>query len=176
MIETERLLIRAWRDEDREPFFRIHADPGVVRYIRPVPDQSASDALIEAQRALQASLGYCFWALERKADGAFLGFCGLRPGVPDSPIEQDVEMGWRLGSPFWGQGYAREAAGACLDWAFERLEAPRVVAITVSANTRSWRLMEKIGMARRADLDFLHPTLAEGHPLRRHITYAADRR
>ena len=137
--------------------------------------RAQSDAAVDRQIAAQAELGLCFWALERKPDGAFLGFCGLRPGVPGTPIADDLEIGWRLGRAFWGEGYAREAAAACLAWAFGEADAPRVAAITVAANTRSWRLMERLGMVRRPDLDFLHPTLAEGDPLRPHITYIAER-
>lgn len=74
-----------------------------------------------------------------------------------------------------GLGYAREAAAACLGWAFSEIEAPRVVSITVPANARSWGLMERLGMIRRPDLDFSHPTLPEGDPLRAHVTYVAER-
>jgi RimJ/RimL family protein N-acetyltransferase len=175
VIETQRLLIREWRDEDAEPFFRINSDAEVMRYIRPVPDRAESDAGIARQRGFQAEHGYCFWALERKGDGAFLGFCGLRPSVPATPIAGEIEIGWRLGRDHWGQGFAYEAAAACLAWAFDTLRAPRVVSITVAANERSWRLMERLGMVRRPDLDFLHPTLPDGDALRPHITYVAER-
>lgn len=175
VIETGRLLIREWRDTDADPFFAMNVDPEVMRHIRPVSTREESDAGIARQRQSQAEHGFCFWALERKEDGAFLGFCGFRPGVPETPIAADIEIGWRLGLGHWGKGYAREAASACLDWAFATLGAPRVVSITVAANTRSWGLMERIGMVRRADLDFLHPTLPEGDPLRPHIAYVKER-
>jgi len=175
MIETERLLIRPWREEDRDPFFAINSDPEVMRHIRPSTTRAESDAGVDRQLAAQAEHGFCFWALERKADGAFLGFCGLRPGVPETPIADDLEIGWRLGRAYWGEGYAKEAAAACIAWAFRVLEAPRVAAITVPANARSWGLMERLGMVRRPDLDFLHPALAEDDPLRPHITYLAER-
>jgi RimJ/RimL family protein N-acetyltransferase len=174
VIQTERLLIRPWRDADSAPFFAINSDPEVMRHIRVVASREESDAGIERQRQSQALHGFCFWALERRADGAFLGFCGLRRGVPATPIADDLEIGWRLGREYWGQGYAREAAAACLAWAFDEAGAPRVAAITVVANTRSWRLMERLGMIRRPDMDFLHPTLPEGDPLRPHITYIAE--
>jgi RimJ/RimL family protein N-acetyltransferase len=175
VIETERLSIRTWRDADREPFFRINSDAEVMRHIRAVATRDESDAAVERQRASQAEHGFCFWALERKEDGAFLGFCGLRPGVPATPIAGDVEIGWRLGREHWGRGYAGEAARACLAWAFRALQAPRVAAITVAANARSRQLMERLGMVRRADMDFLHPTLPEADPLRPHIVYLAER-
>jgi RimJ/RimL family protein N-acetyltransferase len=175
MIETPRLIVRPWRDADSEPFFAINSDPEVMRHIRPIADRAESDAGIARQHAAQAELGFCFWAIERKEDGAFLGFCGLRPSVPDSPIADDIEIGWRLGSLYWGQGYAHEAARASLDWAWANLDVPRIVSITVSANRRSWKLMQRLGMDRRPDLDFLHPTLADDDPLRPHIAYVAER-
>jgi RimJ/RimL family protein N-acetyltransferase len=175
IIETQRLIVRTWRDDDCEPFFRINSDPEVMRHIRPIPDRAESDAAVERQRASQAEHGFCFWALERKDDSALLGFCGLRPGVPDTPIADGLEIGWRLGRDHWGAGYAKEAAAACIAWAFRHTATPRVAAITVAANVRSWGLMERLGMVRRPDLDFLHPTLPEGHPLRPHITYVAER-
>ena len=176
MIETERLLMREWRAEDAAPFARINAEPEVRRYLGIEGTREESAEAIERQQALQARLGHCFWALERKEDGALLGFCGLRDGVPGSPVAEDVEIGWRLGLEYWGQGYAREAAAACLDWGFERLGVARIVSITVPANARSWRVMERIGMERRPDLDFLHPALPEGHALSAHITYVKERR
>lgn len=174
MIETERLLVRPWREGDAEPFAAINAEPEVGRYLGIAGTREESDAGIARQRAYQAALGHCFWAVERKEDGALLGFCGLKPGVPETPIANELEIGWRLGSAYWGKGYAREAAAACLEWAFGTLGVARVVSITVPDNVRSWGLMERLGMRRRPDLDFLHPGLPEGHPLRSHIAYAAD--
>lgn len=175
MIRTDRLILREWRDEDLEPFHHINSDPEVMRHISAVGGLAETAAAIERQRSLQALHGHCFWAIERSGDGVLLGFCGLRPGVPDTPIAADIEAGWRLGRAWWGQGYGREAASACFDWAFASLSVPRVVAITVPANRRSWGLMERLGMTRRPDLDFLHPTLPDGDPLKPHITYAKDR-
>jgi len=175
MIETVRLVLRGWRDEDAEPFFCINSDPEVARFLGPAPTREQSDASIARQRALQQTRGHCFWAMERKEDGLLLGFCGLKPGVEGTPIAEAVEIGWRLGRIFWGKGYAREAAEASLGWAWANLDVPRVASITVLDNRRSWGLMERLGMARRPDLDFLHPALAEDDPLRPHISYAKER-
>lgn len=175
MIETPRLLLRPWRDEDAGPFFLINSDPEVRRYLGIQGTREETDAAIARQRALQESAGFCFWAMVRKEDEALLGFCGLRPGVPDTPIARDLEIGWRLGTAYWGRGYAREAADVCMSWAFKAMSAPQVAAITVPANKRSWLLMERLGMTRRPDLDFLHPGLADGHPLKPHIAYILER-
>ena len=90
-------------------------------------------------------------------------------------IEGEIEIGWRLTCETWGQGYAREAAAATLAWAWSNLDAPSIAAITVPANRRSWGLMERLGMRRVVDGDFDHPDLAEGDPLRRHLTYRIQR-
>jgi len=172
MIETDRLRVRPWRDEDIEPFSILNSDPEVLRFLGIRGTRGESEAFVARQQAMQAELGHCLWALERKEDGALLGFCGVRPGVPGTPIAGDLEIGWRLGSAHWGQGYAREAASACLDWSFQSAGVPRVVAITVEGNARSRGLMGRLGMTRRPELDFLHPILPDGHELKPHITYA----
>ena len=82
-----------------------------------------------------------------------------------------MEIGWRLARAAWGRGYASEAASAALRWAFESLELDEVVSFTVPANTRSWKVMERIGMRRSPADDFDHPRLPEGDPLRRHVLY-----
>jgi RimJ/RimL family protein N-acetyltransferase len=175
MIETERLRVRAWRDEDIAPFSILNSDPEVLRYLGIRGTSEESRSFVARQRAMQAELGHCLWAVERKEDSALLGFCGVRPGVPDTPIDGELEIGWRLGSGYWGCGYAREAASACLDWSFDTAGVPRVVAITVEGNSRSRGLMDRLGMVRRPELDFLHPILPEGHPLKPHITYVKAR-
>jgi RimJ/RimL family protein N-acetyltransferase len=125
------------------------------------------------QNALLDAHGYCFWAIERKEDGAFLGFCGLKPGPEGTPLFGEVEIGWRLAPAGWGKGYAKEAAQASLAWAWDHLDAPQVAAMTVLANTRSWGLMERLGMYRVPEEDFIHPNAPEG--LNPHITYRIDR-
>jgi len=173
MIETARLVVRPWRDSDREPWAAMGRDPEVMRFLGSLQSRTETDAAVDRMMATQAEFGHCFWAVERREDGAFLGFCGLKPGK--APIDGEIEIGWRLGSTYWGKGYAREAAFACLDWAWEHIEADRVAAITVPANRASWGLMERLGMIRDPDGDFDHPQLDEGNPLRRHITYWARR-
>ena len=175
MIATERLLLRPWRDEDGPEFVRVTNTLAVMAYLGGVRVPYDGEALAAAQQSLQAAHGFCFWIVERKADRALLGFCGLEPDEVGPFTAQDVEIGWRLREGAWGQGYAREAADACLAWAWANLAVPSVHAMTVAANVRSWRLMERIGMTRRADLNFNHPLFATDHPLSRHIVYLAER-
>ena len=173
MIDTERLILRPWRQQDVAPFHAMGRDPEVMRYLGPPMAIEEAQAAHDRMVSYQADYGMCFWAVERRADAAFIGFCGLKPGKP--PIDGEVEIGWRLARQAWGQGYAREAAAASLAWGWSNLDVPGIVAITVPANVRSWGLMERLGMQRVLDGDFDHPALAPGDPLRRHILYRAAR-
>ena len=175
MIETDRLILRGWKDTDVAPFHAMCNDPEVMRYLGEPLSLADAEAAKERQNGFLATHGYCFWVVERRVDGAFLGFCGIKPGSEGTPIAGQVEIGWRLARDAWGQGNAREAAQASLDWAWANLDAADVAAITVLGNVRSWGLMERLGMHRVAAEDFEHPVLPEGHPLRRHITYRIAR-
>ena len=174
-IETERLILREWREEDRGPFHAMCDDPLVMETLWPVMSRSESDALIDRIQALQIEHGHTFWALERKADAAFLGWCGIVVAVDGLPISGQPEIGWRLARAAWGQGYARESAEASLDWAFHDQHYDVVWAITSVGNDRSWGLMERLGMIRHHDLDFDHPKVPDGSPLKSHITYSIRR-
>ncbi|MCB2047691.1 MAG: GNAT family N-acetyltransferase [Novosphingobium sp.] len=176
MIESDRLILRGWEERDYAPFAAINADPEVMTHLDGPMDRAKSDAMIERIRAQHAEQGHCLWAVERKADGALLGFCGLRRGGHEgSPVDDVLEIGWRLARAAWGQGYAREAAQASLDWAWQNLDDARIVAWTVPANTRSWGLMLRLGMEHRPELDFEHPGFPPDHPLRQHVVYVIDR-
>lgn len=175
MIETGRLILRGWREDDIAPFHAMGRDPEVMRFIGPLASIEEARAAHDRMVAAQAERGYCFWAAERRSDQAFIGFCGVKPGAAGTPIADDLEIGWRLARSAWGQGLAREAAAASLAWTWANTGAARVAAITVPANERSWRLMLRLGMTRVTDGDFDHPALAAGDPLLRHMTYTIDR-
>jgi RimJ/RimL family protein N-acetyltransferase len=164
MIETERLILRDWREEDLEPFVRHTNTPAVMRWLGGVQDPEHLKARWrERPMAWQKTLGFTFWLVERKADGAILGFCGLkRADGNNSKVTGEIEIGWRFREGVWGRGYAKEAAIASLDFAFDRLAPPRVVALTVEGNSNSWGLMKRLGMRRRADLDYVDPEWPEG--------------
>jgi RimJ/RimL family protein N-acetyltransferase len=174
MIETERLVLRSWREGDGAEFARVTNSPEVMEHLGGIdnPDKLADTE--RRLRAIEEENGFTFWVVERKADKALLGFCGVKPANV-VPLEGEIEIGWRLRHDAWGQGYAREAAQASLEWSWNNLDVPRIVAITVPANTRSWGLMERLGMKRRADMDFDHPHFPPGHALRAHIVHVAER-
>jgi RimJ/RimL family protein N-acetyltransferase len=163
-IETERLRLRNWREEDAEPFIRHLNTPEVMRWLGGVRTAAQQrESVRERFMRWQEEYGFTFWLMERKADGELLGLCGLKIADDEgSPVEGELEIGWRLREDAWGQGYAKEAAAASLDYAFGSLNAERVVALTVEGNAASWGLMRRLGMTRRADLDYEGAFWAEG--------------
>lgn len=156
IIETERLLLRKWGEADREPMFaHLTSRPAVMEHMAGVQTREESDAGIDRCIVCQKQHGHCFWALERKSDALFLGFCGIkRVDDASAPDPGSAEIGWRLREDAWGQGYAKEAAIASLDHGFDEFDFDFVSAFTISRNTPSWGLMERLGMKRREDLDF----------------------
>jgi RimJ/RimL family protein N-acetyltransferase len=175
MIETERLILRPWRDADRAPFAEINGHPGVGGWLGGVLDAGRSDALVERITAHMAEHGFGFWAAERKADGRLVGAIGPMVMGEDMPAPGAIELGWRLHPDAQGRGLATEGAAAARDWAFAALGAAEVVAITAEANGRSQAVMRRLGMSHDPARDFDHPRLAAGHPLRRHVFYAMAR-
>lgn len=171
--ETERLVLRDWRDEDWEPFWTSTNTPAVMRWLGGVCDGEKRDAAQQRLLSYRAVHGHTFWVIERKDDGAILGFCGLkRSNQQGGPMDM-MEVGWRLREDAWGKGYAKEAAIASLDLAFTRFAADEVIALTVERNEGSWGLMKRLGMRRREDLDFDNDDFDPENP--RIIVYSIDR-
>jgi len=119
--------------------------------------------------------GFGLWALERKDDGAFLGYTGLHRPAFDAPFIPCVEVGWRLAFRYWGHGYATEAAHASLAYGFDALDLKEIVAFTAVGNARSRAVMDRLGMTRDQHDDFEHPNVPTGHWLRRHVLYRKHR-
>jgi len=172
-LETNRLTLRPWKDDDLDPFAALCADPDVMRYFPDVLSRDQSAALIDKARRQTAEDGFCFCPVETKETGEFLGFVGLSiPGYAnDLPFGPCVEIGWRLKRSAWGQGYATEAARAWLRFGFETLKLKEIVSFTTRTNTASMQVMERLGMTRSETDDFQHPTLPRDHPLSWHVLY-----
>jgi RimJ/RimL family protein N-acetyltransferase len=170
-LATDRLLLRQWRDADREPFAAMNADPEVMRYFPKLLTREESDALIDNQGLVLDLRGWGLWAVEVVGGAPFVGFVGLAEPQFDAHFTPCVEVGWRLAREQWGRGYATEAARAVLAFGFDELGLDEIVALTTSANARSRRVMERLGMTHDPADDFEHPVLPEGHPIRRHVLY-----
>ena len=158
MIEasTDRLLLRQWRDSDLPFFARLNANPEVMRYFPSTLNQEKSDDLANRIRQKMERFGWGFWALERQHDGQFLGFVGLNDPDYSVPVSPCTEIGWRLDQPYWGFGYASEAAKKCLEIAFTTLNRQRIHSFTAIPNMRSQAVMTRIGMT-NAHNNFMHP-------------------
>ena len=174
-LSTPRLWLRQWRASDLEPFAALNADPQVMEFMPGSLSCAESDALARRAEAEIAQQGWGFWATELRESGAFIGFVGLHVPSFEAPFTPCVEIGWRLERASWGNGFATEAARACLRFAFESLLLEEVVSFTVPPNRRSRAVMERLGMRHDAAGDFDHPRLPLGHPLRRHVLYRVRR-
>jgi RimJ/RimL family protein N-acetyltransferase len=174
-LRTERLILRQWRAEDREPFAALNADPVVMEYFPGTLDRAASDAFFERIAADSERLGFGLWAVEVVGVAPFVGFVGLNEPTFDAHFTPAIEVGWRLDRAFWRHGYATEAAMAALRVGFDDLKLDQIVSFTVPANVRSRRVMERIGMKHEPEDDFDHPRFPFGHRCCRHVLYRLSR-
>ena len=147
--------MRNWEADDVDEFVRHTNTEAVMRWLGGVWPRDKHEAAFGRIKKYEREHGHTFWIVERRSDGALLGFCGLkRVNSEGAPNPGDFEVGWRLREDAWGQGYAKEAAIASLDLAFDRFGAPHVVALTATENEASQGLMKRLGMKRREDMDF----------------------
>jgi RimJ/RimL family protein N-acetyltransferase len=174
-FETERLLLRQWRDADKAPFAAINADPRLMQYFPARLDRAQSDAQWgELQNHIDYN-GFGIWAVEEKATRTLIGGVGLQIPSPDLPVFPCVEIAWRLGTDHWGKGFATEAARGALRVGFDELGLPEIVSFTSTGNLRSRELMKRLGM-RDTGETFDHPKVPEGHPVRKHCLYFLSRK
>lgn len=174
-LETERLVLRAWREEDREPFAALNADPRVMEYMPGCLSRQESDALANRIAAHFQQHGFGLFAAELRHTRKFVGFIGLSVPLFQAHFTPCIEIGWRLAAEYWNNGLATEGARAAVRYAFNTLHLDELVSFTVAGNAASRRVMEKIGMTRDPAGDFDHPNLPEGHPLRTHVLYRLAR-
>ncbi len=174
-LRTSRLLLRRWRDDDREPFAALNADPLVMEHFPAPLRREESNVLVDRiERGLEER-GWGLWAVEVPGTAAFVGFVGLNPAMFDAPFTPAVEVGWRLARDHWGHGYATEGARAALGFGFETLALDEIVSFTTHGNARSRRVMERLGMRHDPADDFDNPNVPEGSPLRPHVLYRLHR-
>jgi RimJ/RimL family protein N-acetyltransferase len=179
-LETDRLILRPWRDDDRPALAKILADPEVRRFYPSVLTADETSAQIDGSIEATARNGFHLAGAALKSDGRLIGIIGLGV-IPDHlqqaiPGHPRVEIGWQLDKTVWGQGLAPEGARAWLDYGWSVLDLGEIVAFTAEINRPSQRVMEKLGMHHDAADDFDHPRLPPGHPLRPHVLYRVGRR
>lgn len=173
-FETERLRLRQWRAEDREPFAQLNMHPKVMEFFPNVLDRVESDAMADRCQSLISERGWGLWAVEAKGTREFIGYVGLHIPIQDLPFSPCIEIGWRLAFPHWGKGFASEAARAALRVGFEQLGFLEIVSFASLQNLRSRAVMERVGL-RDSGVVFEHPAIPPGHALRRHCLYRLSR-
>ena len=156
MIETERLCLIAWTEAERAPYLDMTSDPEVMADYGGPFDSEEANRRFDRQVAAFREDGHGKWALRRKEDGAYLGYCGVNPLWPTLPPAPGLEIGWRMVRTAWGRGYASEAAGAALKDIFARTDAEEVFAYTGRDNARSQAVMRRLGFRRDPGRDFRH--------------------
>jgi len=170
VVGTERLVMRRWREADREPFAALNGDPETLVFFPSTLTRTESDAFVDRMEAGFEERGYGLWALEVKRTGEFIGFAGLAPMPADIPGgPEGTEIGWRLVRNAWHRGYATEAARAALGVAFEGAGLPGIWSYTAVLNAPSQAVMRRIGMTET--LRFTHPRISADSPLRPHVAY-----
>lgn len=161
VIETERLVLRRIDESDAQLQFRILNTPSVMEHLGGVKELHEIEAKHAKSMAWFAQNGFGFMMLVEKSSGELVGHAGMkRVDNENAPNQGDYEVGWLIREDRWRMGYAYEAMRAVIEWAFTSIGAPHVVALTSERNVGSWRLMEKLGMQRRKDLDFSDPSFA----------------
>lgn len=173
---TERLRLRTWDADDEQRFYDIMNVPAVMRWLGGMQTPEQWNAAYQRLCGYERDFGFTFWIIERRSDGKILGFCGLkRANAPGGEaIAGEVEIGWRLREDAWGHGYAKEAAIASLDLAFNRFAASQVVALTAEQNVTSQGLMKRLGMRRRADLDYVDTRFPPDSDYNPHVIFSMD--
>lgn len=160
ILETERLSLRTWKQDDLSNLLTLCSDPEVMRYFPTTLDEKETKAFLKRLMDMYDKHGYTYFAAERKDTGAFVGFIGLAYQDYTSPCTPNVDIGWRLLPSSWGKGFATEGAKACLAYGFREKKLDTIVSVCSTINVASERVMQRIGMTKEGA--FKHPML-EGY-------------
>lgn len=169
-LETERLILRCWRESDIQPFVAMGQDPKVMENLGPLLSADETAAMAGRIHASFEQNGFGVFAVEVKGGPDFIGFIGLAIPRFEAPFTPCVEVGWRLAADHWGKGYAGEGAKRCLEFAFSPLDLTEIVALTAVGNSNSRRVMEKLAMTYEPIYDFEHPNVTDPK-LKAHVLY-----
>ncbi|HFS6879460.1 TPA: GNAT family N-acetyltransferase [Legionella pneumophila] len=175
ILETERLLLRTFQEDDVESMIAINQDKKVMQFFPSVPTEEETIAFIDKVIAHQEQYGFSLYATEIKKTGEMIGFVGLLTATFEAHFTPATEIGWRLSSKHWNQGYATEAAKAVLDYAFNERMLDEVVSFTSVLNKPSIRIMQKIGLHTSSEDEFDNPKVPAGSPLVKHVLYRLKR-
>jgi RimJ/RimL family protein N-acetyltransferase len=170
-IQTKRLILRRWQEEDILALAGINQDKEVMKYFPDLIGLQESREFVAKVEKHFDEYGYGLYACILKESGESIGFVGLKNVDFKTPFTPAVEIGWRIEARYWNKGYASEGAKSVLSHAFSDLGLREIVSFTAKGNLASRRVMEKIGMHYCEGKDFNHPKLKEGDPLCLHVLY-----
>ena len=173
IIQTKRLGLRTWHEEDVEPFSQMNADPEVMKFFPRLLTRSETEDFIAAIGNHFQAKGFGLYAVDEISSTGFIGFVGLYTATFESQFTPCVEVGWRLRRQYWGKGYATEGALACLEKGFEEFSLREVFSFTSAINVRSVAVMNRIGLRHR--MDFSHPRINPQSELCKHVLYSLTR-
>lgn len=168
-IETQRLLLRRWKETDLDQFVELNADPETMRYFPEPYQKERTKQFFDLIQEEFYKYGYGLYAVEEKSSGRFIGFIGFHWARFDTDFSPCIEIGWRLHKDYWNKGYATEGAKACLNHGFTNLNMSEVYSFTTKENIPSQNVMKKIGM--RFYQFFEHPDIPDNHPQKTHVCY-----
>lgn len=169
LFTSARLGFRNWTDADIPKMAAISADPEVMEFFPAPATPQQTENFIRKMQLLFSEKGYCYFAVEKLDDGAFIGFIGLAEKEFESAFTPCVDIGWRLGKAYWNNGLATEGAKRCIEYAFEVLKLKDIKSTASQINVKSIHVMEKIGMTKL--LDFKHPLLTDNERLENCVCY-----
>lgn len=171
ILETKRLIIRVFEESDLDALSTINRDPLVMEYFPALEKREETRNAILRVREHHRKYGYSLYAVELKQTHELIGFVGIKNVTFKADFTPAVEIGWRISSRHWNQGYATEAANAVVQHTFNTLGIKELVSFAVEKNMASRRIMEKIGMSHNPNDDFNHPELEKDSPLCRHVLF-----
>ena len=169
-IETERLTLRSWKVADMEPFAEMNGNNNVMKYFPNTLSTEESNAFVKRINTEFEESGFGLYAVEIKQTNEFIGYVGFHRIMFDVPFTHNWEIGWRISDKFWHNGYATEAAIACINYAREKNLCDKLYSFTAVPNIPSENVMKRIGMTFEGL--FMHPALADGHWLKEHKLYS----
>jgi len=169
-LQTHRLILRQWCESDIEPFSAMNRCDQVMKYFPRHYSAEESENFVAAMTQHIEQFGWGNWAVEVPGVSPFIGYVGLSEPATWHPCANSIEIGWRLSSNYWKQGYATEAARQVLHYGFEQLELPEIISFTAKSNTPSLAVMQRIGLRHNGE-SFEHPRIADDDPLRHHLVY-----
>jgi RimJ/RimL family protein N-acetyltransferase len=169
ILSTERLGLRRWLDSDIQPFAEMNKDVEVMRFFPKSLTDTETLEMVQRIKLHFDENGFGLFAVENKLTKEFIGFTGFAIPTFDAFFTPCVEIGWRYKKEAWGQGFATEAANACLKYGFDILEFEKIVSFTSIMNVKSEKLMRRIGMNYVGEFD--HPKVEHNSMLRRHVLY-----